>query len=168
METIITSFVGAERLLQDRVFSAIVSIGGSLDDYPTGFLSVQQRLRLCVNDIDKQALALFGHCRVGAPSKVDMEILIDFVRRLQPSDTCLIHCRAGLSRSPAAGFVLHAMQTEPGQEEEALAAALKSCTASQPNPNDLVIEIADDLLGRKGRMVEALENFRDSRRGMYS
>jgi len=66
----------------------------------------------------------------------------------------LVHCHMGVSRSTAAMLTLMA-QTQPDVAEDELFAALR---AIRPIawPNSRMIAFADDLLGRDGRLVSAL------------
>ena len=73
----------------------------------------------------------------------------------QPS--LLIHCRAGMSRSPALALAIFADCLGEGSEEEAVGELLK--IAPLCTPNRLVVKIADRELGRKGQLVSALEKF---------
>ena len=66
----------------------------------------------------------------------------------------LVHCFAGISRSTASALTI-ACALRPDVKEAAFARALRTASASaQPNP--LMIDHADDLLGRKGRLVHAV------------
>jgi len=67
----------------------------------------------------------------------------------------LIHCYAGVSRSTAAAYI-SVLTLDPTRDERDLAEEMRrvSPTAS---PNRRLIEVADVLLGRKGRMVAAIE-----------
>jgi predicted protein tyrosine phosphatase len=66
----------------------------------------------------------------------------------------VIHCWAGISRSSAAAYVL-ACDRNPGFELE-IAGELRH-RAPSVTPNSLMVRLADDLLGRNGRMVQAIE-----------
>jgi predicted protein tyrosine phosphatase len=71
----------------------------------------------------------------------------------------LVHCMAGASRSTAAAFGILAMVLGPGQEVN----ALKYLLRIRPDafPNKLVVRFADEILGRNGRMMEALRPLRE-------
>jgi len=72
----------------------------------------------------------------------------------QPS--LLIHCHAGMSRSPAIALSILADWLGEGSEEEAVRELLK--IAPLCTPNMLVVEIADRMLGRSGQLVDAVHN----------
>lgn len=66
----------------------------------------------------------------------------------------LLHCFAGVSRSPAAAFAL-ACHLRPEIAEAEHARALRRLSPSA-TPNARIVALADGLLGRGGRMVEAI------------
>lgn len=66
----------------------------------------------------------------------------------------LIHCHMGISRSTAAMLSLLA-QTYPDEQEDRLFERLREIRP-QAWPNSLMIRYADDLLGRKGKLVDEL------------
>jgi predicted protein tyrosine phosphatase len=66
----------------------------------------------------------------------------------------LVHCHMGISRSTAAMVSLLA-QIDPGQDEDRLFERVREIRP-QAWPNSLMIGYADDILGRKGRLVAAL------------
>jgi predicted protein tyrosine phosphatase len=67
----------------------------------------------------------------------------------------VVHCFAGISRSTAGAFVA-ACALNPRRDEAAIAWQLRrlSQTAS---PNRRIVSIADRMLGRSGRMIDAVE-----------
>jgi predicted protein tyrosine phosphatase len=71
----------------------------------------------------------------------------------------LVHCMAGASRSPAAAFAILTMLLGPGSEPAALAYLLE--IKPDAFPNRLVVQLADDLLKRNGKMLAALRPLRD-------
>ena len=66
----------------------------------------------------------------------------------------LVHCHMGVSRSTAAMLTLMA-QAEPGQNEDRLFERLIDIRP-QAWPNSRMVEFADELLSRNGRLVDAL------------
>ncbi len=65
----------------------------------------------------------------------------------------LIHCHAGVSRSTAAAAMLLA-KDNPGSEAEAFAVLRRVRPRSWPNSR--MVQIADDMLARKGALLTAL------------
>jgi predicted protein tyrosine phosphatase len=65
-----------------------------------------------------------------------------------------VHCYAGISRSTAAAFVA-VCALVPDRDEEEIAYDLRQRSPSA-TPNRLIVEIADRMLGRDGRMARAI------------
>lgn len=80
--------------------------------------------------------------------------LLAFARRLPGEATVIVHCWMGISRSPAAAFVL-ACALAPTAAETAIARELRRRSPSA-TPNPLLVRHGDEQLGRGGRMVEAI------------
>jgi predicted protein tyrosine phosphatase len=89
------------------------------------------------------------------PEAADVERLLGFGRELAatPAAHLLVHCHAGVSRSTAAAIliVVQARPHRPAVE------AVRAVTASRPRawPNLRLIELGDELLGRRGELVVA-------------
>lgn len=66
----------------------------------------------------------------------------------------LVHCWAGVSRSTATAFIL-ACERHPDVDEAKIAAALRKASSSA-TPNPLLVQLADDIMGRGGRMADAV------------
>jgi predicted protein tyrosine phosphatase len=66
----------------------------------------------------------------------------------------LVHCHMGVSRSTAAMVMLMA-QSNPQEDEERIFAQLLTLRP-QAWPNCLMMEFADEQLGRRGRLITAL------------
>jgi len=87
------------------------------------------------------------------------KIISSFERIRDLGGTVLVHCHGGVCRSTATAFVLKAIELGPGKEEEAAAWVME--TFSQAVPNLLICELADALLERDGKLLEAIEAFDD-------
>lgn len=89
------------------------------------------------------------------PEPQDIKRLLEVGRHLASArvEHLLVHCHIGQSRSTAAAAILLA-QHNPGREDEAFA----QVAAVRPRawPNGLMIRMADRMLGRGGRFVQAL------------
>lgn len=110
-------------------------------------LTPQRRLHLVFHDIIEARDGLI------APSGEMISAMLDFGRACARETPLLIHCWAGISRSSAAAYIL-SCDRHPGRESE-LATALRA-RAPFVTPNRLMVALADDLLGRKGMMVDAI------------
>jgi predicted protein tyrosine phosphatase len=111
-------------------------------------LSPEQHLRLAMNDITIPQDGLVH------PNDGHIESLIAFARAWDRQGPLVVHCWAGISRSTAAAFIAVCALNEPGTERrfaQALRAASRTAT-----PNSLMVELADDALGARGRMVDAI------------
>ena len=114
-----------------------------------GSVAEDRHLMLGMDDIPEPA---DGYV---APCEEHVRKLIAFARGWDRAAPLVVHCYAGISRSTAGAFVT-ACALSPAREEFAIAQELRrrSDTAS---PNRRIVSIADDLLGRNGRMVDAIE-----------
>jgi predicted protein tyrosine phosphatase len=94
------------------------------------------------------------------PEPEQVEAILDFGRLLAEDRTTrekahlLVHCHMGVSRSTAAMAMLMA-QSNPGDSEERVFRQLLEMRP-QAWPNSLMMEFADELLGRRGRLITAL------------
>lgn len=90
------------------------------------------------------------------PAAEHVESLLGFVQdRWDRSSPLLIHCFAGISRSTAAAYIT-AMALNPDLDEMDHALVLRRAAPSA-TPNIRLVGFADDILGRNGRMVSAIE-----------
>jgi predicted protein tyrosine phosphatase len=80
--------------------------------------------------------------------------LIAFVRAWDRAAPLVIHCYAGISRSTAGAFVT-VCALNPDRDERTIARDLRLASPSA-TPNIRIVTIADRMLDRRGRMVEAI------------
>jgi predicted protein tyrosine phosphatase len=139
-----------ERLIAERRPSHLVTLldPASMIETPAG-LAAQRHLRVGVNDIAEPMEGLV------LPGERVVTDLIAFARDWDESAPMLIHCWAGISRSTAAAFTIACERSAPGKEAD-IARALREA-APHAYPNRRIVALADDLLGRRGRMVDAVE-----------
>jgi predicted protein tyrosine phosphatase len=113
-----------------------------------GEIEAERHLHISVSDIIEH---LDGHV---APDVAHVQTLLDFVRAWDRAHPLLIHCYAGVSRSTAAAYVTAcALRRDYCEFETAQKLRALSPTAT---PNARIIAIADDILGRGGRMITAI------------
>ncbi len=135
----------------------LISIGSPGEEPPEGFTQVSHRLRL---EFDDMAAPEDDPEYVLATSE-DIRKVIDFVPVIsQDGGNVLIHCQAGISRSSAVALTVCAVLLGEGKEEEALAHVLE--VRSIAVPNLWIVELADEALGREGKLVEVVQRFHDS------
>ncbi|HEY8382918.1 MAG TPA: tyrosine phosphatase family protein [Microvirga sp.] len=88
------------------------------------------------------------------PGREHVEQLLPFVRAWGREAPLVFHCWAGISRSTAAAYIT-ACALAPERDESELAGMLRAASPSA-TPNLRLVAVADDILGRQGRMVEAI------------
>jgi predicted protein tyrosine phosphatase len=108
----------------------------------------ERHLFLGVSDI---TAALEGHI---LPGEEHVRSLLSFARTWDRTRPMVVHCWAGISRSTAAAYIT-ACALEPRLDEVELAERLRAASPSA-TPNARLVAVADDLLGRRGRMVDAI------------
>ncbi len=140
--------------------SHVVSLGSPGAEAPVLPADVKA-LRLTFHDIAEAREGLL----MAKPG--DIEALLDVARTWDRARPLLIHCWAGISRSPAAAYVLACAMTRPGQEG-AIAAELRQASPfATPNPH--MVALADDRLGRGGAMSASIAEIgRGAETGMGS
>jgi predicted protein tyrosine phosphatase len=89
------------------------------------------------------------------PGEEHVASLIEFAKRWDRKAPMVIHCYAGISRSTAGAFVT-ACVLNPRRSEEIIARAIRDGSATA-TPNLRIVTLADRLLGRQGRMIEAVK-----------
>ncbi len=82
--------------------------------------------------------------------------IIDFAKAWDGAGDILIHCNRGVSRSTAAAFIILCMR-EPETSEAVLMRRIRAA-APHADPCPLFVTYADEILGREGRMAEALDD----------
>jgi len=89
-----------------------------------------------------------------APAPAHVEALLGFVERWEREQPLIIHCFAGISRSTAAAFV-SACALAPERDEAEIAWRLRQASRTA-SPNPRLVALADEFLGRQGRMKAAI------------
>lgn len=142
-----------ESVLARRTPERVISL---LDpDFPspyTGPAYAGRHLRLDFHDVE------VATWEENPPSAQDIRKLLDFVDGWKRDAPLLIHCRAGVSRSPAAAFVA-ACALNPDASEAEIALTLRA-VAPFARPNAALVRLADVELSRQGRMCLALDALR--------
>ncbi len=148
----------------------VVSIGEVREDMPSAFAAFDgPKLRLDFDDIERERHQL-GYIGPGAD---DVEALVAFTRQVaaEPAHRRapgLVHCGAGISRSAAAVLTMAATLLGPGAETNAVstlhAARFRTLAEGwrEPGvgfrPNRRLVWLADEALGRGGRLLRAVED----------
>jgi predicted protein tyrosine phosphatase len=106
-------------------------------------------VRLHIDDISQP---IPGHV---APNARHIDKLLDFAVAWGGRGPMVIHCWAGISRSTAAALISLAA-LNPNAPEALIAQRLREASPTA-YPNRLMIRLADAALGRRGRMLAAVE-----------
>ena len=114
-----------------------------------------RHLRILINDISLPQEGLVH------PQPEHIDEILRFARDWDHAGPLVIHCWAGISRSTAAAFISLCALNEDGREHE-IARSIREAS-STATPNRLMVEIADDTLGRDGRMVDAVRAIGDGK-----
>lgn len=127
----------------------IVSLLDPDDTFPEpGAEYAGRHLRLCLHDVHRpgpgQIIPDAGH----------MEVLLAFLERWSGKAPILIHCRAGIGRSPASAFITACLH-DPREDELEIARVLRR-VAPLARPNGVLVSLADAALHRNGRMIAAI------------
>jgi predicted protein tyrosine phosphatase len=137
------------RLVVAEGVSHVLGCLGPESPHPELGLDGTRHLRLTFHDIIAEMEGF------QAPAREHVEKIVDFVDGWDQSGKLLIHCFAGISRSTASAFTAMCM-LNPQQDESVLAKELRS-HSPVATPNLRMVKFADEILGRQGRMVEAVE-----------
>jgi predicted protein tyrosine phosphatase len=89
------------------------------------------------------------------PEAQHVEEYLAFLQRWDRAAPIVVHCYAGISRSTAAAFSA-LCAARPDLEEEVIALRLRA-RSPEATPNARIVALADEILGRSGRMVKAVE-----------
>lgn len=127
-------------------YDHLVSIGDPTESLPKGYRGFKgKKIRFEFDDITKPM------DDATMASVVDVERLIAFLDNM--NGAALIHCYAGISRSAAAACILATLKLGAGKEREALSHVEKHKPSIWPNKH--ILNIADQLLDRKGALLDA-------------
>jgi predicted protein tyrosine phosphatase len=107
-------------------------------------------LRIQMDDINEPADGFV------APSHAHVEQALAFIRKWDRTAPMVIHCYAGISRSTASAFMA-ACALNPHRDESSIARQMRAASPTA-YPNRLIVTLADQVLGRGGRMVRALDD----------
>lgn len=145
---------GVAGTVADAGVSHVITLinGDMMVDTPAG-IEPMRHLKLLMNDICDPRPGFV------VPCEDHVRQLIRFAEDWDGQAPLLIHCWAGISRSTAAAFIV-LCALNPETPEEHIASVLRSASPTA-YPNRRLVTIADELLGRGGRMVRAVEAIGD-------
>jgi predicted protein tyrosine phosphatase len=119
-----------------------------LIDTPEG-VEPDRHLRLAVYDVNEAVE------HMTPPQERHVHQILEFARSWDERAPLLVHCWAGISRSTATAYML-ACERNPHASEHDIAHRLRSA-APHALPNRRLVQLADEMLGREGRMIAAVE-----------
>jgi predicted protein tyrosine phosphatase len=151
---IVCGLADVEPLIAARRPSHLITLldPATMIDTPPG-LAPERHLKLGVNDIVEPMEAMI------VPDERAVAQILAFGRTWDGTNPMLIHCWAGISRSTATAFLL-ACEHSPEIAERRIALALRRA-APHASPNRRIVALADQLMGRDGRMIAAVEAMGD-------
>lgn len=142
----LTKVVETVRSSGARSLVTILTAGASIAR-PNG-IAPERHLRIAVSDVDAAQNGHILACRE------HIESLLAFAGAWDRREPLVMHCYAGVSRSPAAAYIT-ACALLPGRAESDLAQDLRRASPTA-TPNRRLIALADEMLDRQGRMVRAI------------
>jgi predicted protein tyrosine phosphatase len=121
----------------------------SMIETPNG-LSPETHLKLGLNDVNHAQAGLIS------PAAAHAAAVLDHAQDWDQSAPLLVHCWAGVSRSTASAFMV-ACALNPDVSPHTIAHYIRAASPTA-TPNRLLTAFADDLLGRGGKMVDAIDS----------
>jgi predicted protein tyrosine phosphatase len=146
---IVCSLRRVDDLIAARAPSHLITLlspAEMIDPHPK--MPAGRHLRVGVNDIVEPAEGLV------APDEGMVRSIVDFGETWTGEAPMLIHCWAGISRSSATAFIL-ACARNPETPEIDIARHIRAVSPIA-HPNARFVQLADAMLGRGGRMNEAI------------
>jgi len=146
----VCSLSAVDKTIREKAPSHLISLldPHSMIETPEGIES-DRHLKLGMNDVATPDPGF------SAPAEQHIRDLIQFARNWDTVSPMLIHCWAGISRSTAAALIVMSARNASNSEHD-LAQLLRD-RAPHAHPNRLMIDIADRLMEREGRLIDAVE-----------
>lgn len=147
----ITDFEGAEdhlRLPAELHPDHLISINSSIYRVPRGREKYAGNLlALMFDDIIWQP---GSQSRYVPPNKEHVQEIIEYGEKID-SGHLVVHCYAGISRSTAATLIVLATHSKPSDASELYEKVVLNRSVARPN--DLMLELADEILGWDGELA---------------
>jgi len=150
MVLVVTPLRLLPQVLAERAPSHLITLlsPAELIETPAGF-EPKRHLRLGMYDISIPEVGMV------APDARMVERVLAFAQDWDERAPMVVHCWAGISRSTASAFAI-ACERNPHADELKIALAMRKASPSA-FPNRRIVALADDILNRRGRMLEAVE-----------
>ncbi len=116
---------------------------------------VQAHRQLCLHFRDRKSAD-----RDGAPTETQIRPLFEWLDSAGEIDGLLVHCGAGMSRSPAIAVLAlcHLQPSKNPYEQMVFVENCSTCNYIWPNP--LVVELGDRIMRRNGKIVDGVNCWR--------
>lgn len=144
---VISSLANARAEVAARRPARVISLLSEDEPPPDFGLPRERHLNL---HVDEESCAR----SISAAAKGRASEIISFMKDWDGAGDVLVHCNRGISRSSAAAFIILCMR-EPETPEHELARRLRAASP-YADPCPMLVEYADVLLGRDGRMADAV------------
>ncbi|MES1202704.1 MAG: protein-tyrosine phosphatase family protein [Pseudomonadota bacterium] len=151
MTILVSPLSRVPEVIAERKPARVISLLDPTMAFPeTGPAYIDKHLRVEVHDI-VEAQEGWLH-----PTEAHVDELLKFIAAWDEKGPILIHCYAGISRSTATAFVTACLHN-PDTDEMIIARELREASPTA-TPNRRIVQLADLALGRKGRMLHAVES----------
>jgi predicted protein tyrosine phosphatase len=150
MVLIVTPLGRLHDVIAERAPSHLITLLSPEELIPTprGF-PAERHLRIGVHDIETPQAGFT------APDPAMVERVLAFALRWDERQPMVVHCWAGISRSTATAFAI-ACERNPHVDELDIAMDIRRASPTAL-PNRRIVALADEILGRQGRLLEAVE-----------
>jgi predicted protein tyrosine phosphatase len=148
LSLIVCSLRRIDTLIEERAPSHLITLLGPTEMIGEHHRMAGRHLRLGINDINEPMEGLV------APDEGTVRSILDFGAGWDAARPMLIHCWAGISRSSATAYIL-ACERNPDVSEKTIAEHVRRVSPIA-YPNARLVAFADEMLDRKGRMVDAI------------
>lgn len=92
------------------------------------------------------------------PSKEQIERILNWSKTFTDDDRVIVHCHAGMSRSPAVAI---AILVQAGMTPKDAFSKINTLKKGNISPNSLIISLADEIIGSDGALVAAMDEWRE-------
>ena len=98
---------------------------------------------------------------VAAPTRQQVQRILDWAKNLPQDSKLLIHCFAGVSRSTAAALAIKVQELGVDRIDDAI--LWLTHIRPQACPNPIIIKYADEILGANGKLLKKSEDFANAK-----
>ena len=144
--------------IKSSEFTHIISIGDvGCDLKELRPKSISPSSQLCLNFRDRKSRE-----RDDAPCENDIRPLLLWLESTGPVEGLLVHCGAGMSRSPAVALLALCYFFPDINVHDNMCQVADCAVANYIWPNPLVIELGDNLMQRNGQIIAGVNQWRST------